>query len=299
VTQRPELYAVVGRSVTRSRSPALHYEGFRALGIPARYVRLAVGSAEEGLRRTQALGVRGMNITAPYKEDFFRLCDTVSGTAKKAGAVNTVVIRNGRLIGHNTDVFGVAQALRAKGVDLKGKKAVVLGAGGAAKAAVHALISGGAKVTVANRTAQKARVIAESMGCGHSSVRSEELREAFRNADIVVSAVSTTKRIVPRSLLKKTMTILEANYTAETTLTRDALQKGCKVIDGREWLLFQGAKAFEIFTRRKAPLEVMRKAVYASTGRQSPNAAGLKIEGQARRKHIMRIHHENDRAIEP
>lgn len=275
MTQGPALYAVVGKSVTQSRSPALHQEAFRALGIPARYVRVAVRSAEEGLRRAQSLGVKGMNVTAPFKEDFFRLCDTVSTTAKTTGAVNTVVIRNGRLVGHNTDVYGVAQALRSHGVTLKGKKAVVLGAGGAAKAAVHALFSGGAKVTVANRTAQKARGIAESMGCGHSSLRSAELREALRNAEIVVSAVSTTERIVPRNVLKGTMTILEAYYTAETALMRVARQKGCKVIDGREWLLFQGAKAFEIFTRRQAPLEVMRKAVYAGPGKGSPNRCGL------------------------
>lgn len=276
VTQGPALYAVVGQSVTQSRSPALHHEAFKALGIPARYVRLAVRSAEEGLRRARSLGVRGMNITAPFKEDFFRLCDTVSGTAKTTGAVNTVVIRKGRLMGHNTDVYGVAQALRSNGVTLKGKKAVVLGAGGAAKAAVHALLSGGAEVTVANRTAQKARGIAESMGCGHSSLRSAEFVDVFRNAEIVVSAVSTTERIVPRNVLKGTMTILEAYYTSETALMRIARRKGCKVIDGREWLLFQGAKAFEIFTRRKAPLEVMRKAVYAGTGKGSSNRCGLK-----------------------
>ena len=265
--EAPALYAVVGKSITHSRSPALHNEAFRALGISARYVRLAVRSAEEGLRRAESLGVRGMNATAPFKEDFFRLCDTVSGTAKTTGAVNTVVIRNGRLIGHNTDVYGVAQALRANGVTLKGRKAVVLGAGGAAKAAVHALLSGGAKVTVANRTAQKAQAIAESMGCGHSTLRPVELSGAFKDAEIVVSAVSTTKRIVPRSLLKETMTILEANHTAQTALTRDAVQKGCRVIDGREWLLFQGAKAFEIFTGRKAPLAAMREAVYSETGK--------------------------------
>lgn len=240
---------------------------FRALGMPARYVRLAAGSSEAALRKAKALGIRGMNITAPFKEDFFQLCDTVSATAKTVGAVNTVVIRNGRLMGHNTDVYGVTQALRSNGVSLRGKKAIVLGAGGAAKAAVHALLSGGARVTVANKTAQKAQVIAEAMGCGHSSLRPPELRKVFRNADIVVSAVSTTERIVPRNVLKGTMTILEAYYTAETALMRVARQKGCKVIDGREWLLFQGAKALEIYTRKKAPLAAMRKAAYAETGK--------------------------------
>ena len=275
MTPEPALYAVVGRSVTRSRSPALHQEAFKALGIPARYVRLAVRSAEEGLRKAQELGVRGMNITSPFKEDFARLCDLLDVTAETVGAVNTVVIRNGRLIGHNTDVYGVAQALWSKRVSLKGKKAVVLGAGGAAKAAVHALLSGGAKVTVANRTVHKAQGIGASMGCGHSSLRPPELRAAFRNADIVVSAVSTPERIVPGDVLKGTMTILDAYYAAETALMSLARQRGCKVIDGREWLLFQGAKAFEIFTRRQAPLEVMRKAVYAGPGKGSPNRCGL------------------------
>ena len=267
MTQGPALYAVVGKPIVHSRSPAMFNAAFKALGMPARHVRLAAGDAREALQKARARGVWGLNITAPFKEDFARLCDLLDVTAETVGAVNTVVIRNGRLIGHNTDIYGVAQALRSNGVSLRGKKAVVLGAGGAAKAAVHALLSGGAKVTVANRTAQKAQGIAESMGCGHSTLRPVELRGAFKDAEIVVSAVSTTKRIVPRSLLKETMTILEANYTAETTLTRDALQKGYRVIDGREWLLFQGAEAFEIFTGRKAPLAIMRKAVYAETGK--------------------------------
>lgn len=265
--RRIALYAVVGKPIAHSRSPAMHTAAFQALGIPARYVRLVAGSAGEALKKAQALGARGLNVTAPFKEDFARLCDTLDATAETLGAVNTVMFRDGRILGFNTDVYGVAQALQSNGVTLKGNKAVVLGAGGAAKAAVHALISGGAKVTVANRTAQKAQGIAESMGCGHSTLRPVELRGAFKDAEIVVSAVSTTKRIVPRSLLKETMTILEANYTAETTLTRDALQKGYRVIDGREWLLFQGAEAFEIFTGRKAPLAIMRKAVYAETGK--------------------------------
>ena len=276
MTQGPALYAVVGKPIVHSRSPAMFNAAFKALGMPARHVRLAAGDAREALQKARARGVWGLNITAPFKEDFARLCDLLDVTAETVGAVNTVVIRKGRLMGHNTDVYGVAQALRSNGVTLKGKKAVVLGAGGAAKAAVHALLSGGAKVAVANRTAQKAQGIAESMGCGHSSLRPAELREAFRNADIVVSAVSTPERIVPGNVLKGTMTILEAYYTSETALMRIARRKGCKVIDGREWLLFQGAKAFEIFTRRKAPLEVMRKAVYAGTGKGSSNRCGLK-----------------------
>ena len=240
----------------------MHNAAFRALHMAARYVRLAAGSSEEALRKARSRGVNGLNVTSPFKEDFVRHCDELDGSARILGAVNTVVFKDEKAYGFNTDVYGVAKALRSNGVSLKGKRAIVLGAGGAAKAAVHALISGGAMVTMVNRTAQKARAIAESMICRHSTLRPEELKGAFKDAEIVVSAVGTTKRIVPRSLLKETMTVLEANYTAQTALTRDAQQKGCRVIDGREWLLFQGAKAFEIFTRKKAPIATMRKAVY-------------------------------------
>jgi len=258
----PALYAVVGKPVVYSRSPAMHNAAFRALRMPARYVRLAARSSEEALEKARSRGVRGLNVTSPFKEDFARHCDELEGPAKTLGAVNTVVFRDEKTYGFNTDGYGVAQALRSNGVSLKGKRAIVLGGGGAAKAAAHALVSEGARVVVANRTAQKAWKIAESLGCGHCTLRPEELKGAFKDAEIVVSAVGTTERIVPRSLLKRTMTILEANYTAQTALRRDAQQKGCRVIDGREWLLFQGARAFEIFTRRKAPLVPMRKALY-------------------------------------
>lgn len=264
--RRSALYAVVGRPITHSRSPAMHNSAFRAMGIPARYVRLNAGSAQEALKKARALGIQGLNVTAPFKEDFARNCDRLDRTARTLGAVNTVVFREGRTLGYNTDVYGVAHALRSHKVVLKGRNAVVLGAGGAAKAAAFALVSSGTEVTVANRTVSKARAIAEAMGCMHSSLRPLALKRIFQGTEIVVSTVSTPKRIVPPSLLNGNQVILEANYSTRTALTRDAEQRGVKVIEGREWLLFQGARAFEIFTQRKAPIDVMRMAIYSGQG---------------------------------
>lgn len=261
------LYAVVGRPIAHSQSPAMHNSAFRALGIPVRYGRLTAGSAREALQKARALGVQGLNVTAPFKEEFARYCDWLDRTARTLGAVNTVVFQKGRALGYNTDVYGVAQALRSHQVVLKGRKAVVLGAGGAARAATFVLVTSGAEVTVASRTVSKARAIAEAMGCRHSSLQPPALKRIFQGAGIVVSAVSTAKRIVPPGLLNGDQVILEANYATRTALKRDAEESGVEVIDGREWLLFQGAKAFEIFTRRKAPIDAMRMAVYSGQGR--------------------------------
>jgi shikimate dehydrogenase len=254
------LFAVTGRPIMHSLSPQMHNAAFEALGMDAIYVRLASGSAKEALFAAKALGLRGMNVTTPFKMDFAKLVDGLADSARKAGAVNTVMFEKGRAVGHNTDIAGVRGALEGNGIVLSGKKAVVLGAGGAAKAAAIALIEAGASVTIANRTAEKAEELAAEMRCGFCSHGIEELGAALRDAGVIVSCISGTGRIVAPELLRRDMAVLDANYTAETALCADAKKAGCKVIGGREWLLHQGIRVFEIFTGKKAPVAAMRRA---------------------------------------
>jgi len=254
-----DIYAVIGKPVLHSKSPQMHNAAFAKLGMDAIYTRLAAESAAGGLETAMEIGIKGMNITAPFKEEMFGLvkCDEI---AERIGAVNTVLLDvdgNGTASGTNTDVAGIVMALgNAK---LKGKKAIVLGAGGAAKAAVVALQSLGATVVVMNRTGEKAIMIANLLGCEQCSIA--DAKKALDGADAIVSTVSTDKRIVDPKLLRRGMTILDAKYATETALMKDGRQRGCNVIDGSEWLLYQGAKAFEIFTGKKAPIEAMRKTL--------------------------------------
>ncbi len=269
-----ELFAVIGKPILHSRSPEMHNAGFVALGIDARYVRLAPENAESALQTAREMGIRGMNVTSPFKEVIAKLImpklKTPNAEPKTSGVdrvrllgVNTVLIqKKGIPCGYNTDPDGVTGALKANGVLVKGKSVVVLGAGGAAKAAVFALRVAGAQVTVANRTVEKANEIARTFGCESCSL--DEVGNKLENCRVVISALTVTERVIDPKHLHRDLIILDANYSNESVLVRDARSAGCKIIDGREWLLYQGAAAFEIFTRKKAPLLVMRKAVYAS-----------------------------------
>jgi shikimate kinase len=156
-------------------------------------------------------------------------------------------------------------------VKLAGSKAVVLGGGGAARAAAYSLVSAGAAVTVANRTVKKAEAIAEALGCGFCPLEGEQLEKVFAGADIVVSTLSTSERAIAPELLRKDMAVLDAVYAHRTAIFSDAVSKGCNAIRGNEWLFCQGMETFEVFTGRKANVQVMEKAVadeLASMGRK-------------------------------
>ena len=278
------IFASTGKPIMHSISPQMHNAAFGELGINAVYIRLAAASADAALRTAKQIGMSGLNVTTPYKENFVRLMDNLDESAKGAGAVNTVKLEKGQATGFNTDGNGVSGALLANGVEINGKKAVVLGAGGAAMAAVHALCGNGAKVIVANRTLQKAQALARRFGCGACSLEEKELAAALDGADIVVSALSTHERVVPKGMLGKNMVVLEAMYAKDSALSADAKAGGCKVLDGREWLLWQGVKAFEIFTGEKAPTEAMRKAIAKTRAPGKSNIALIGFMGSGKSK---------------
>jgi shikimate dehydrogenase len=246
----------------------MHNAAFEKLGMDAVYFRMLAGSAKEAMRVAKEIGLAGMNITAPFKEEMLALVDELEESAKAVGAVNTVKFgKGGKILGFNTDALGVSEALKANGIEMNRRKFLVLGAGGAAKAAVHALVSNGASVTVANRTLEKARAVANGFGCGACSLGKNELAEAIGKARVVVSTLSTKGMVVPRELLRRELVVLDAVYGSETAISSDAAESRCKLISGREWLLFQGVKAFEIMAGKKAPVEAMRKAVANAGGR--------------------------------
>ncbi|VVC00173.1 Shikimate dehydrogenase (NADP(+)) [uncultured archaeon] len=274
-----ELFAVTGKPVFQSMSPQMHNAAFNELSMDSHYVRIAADSGEESVETAAMLGAAGMNITAPFKECFFRLAGKKDKFAEKTGSVNCAMLsgRNGRGIsGFNTDVFGVAEALRNNGADISGQNACVIGAGGAARSAVIALLGKGANVTVLNRTVEKAREISGSFGCDYGTLSPGDLEKSIPGAGIIISAVTGTGEIIPEKLLPENATVLDANYSSKSTLTDYAEKKGCRLIDGREWLLFQGAKSFEIFTGKKAPLGAMRSALYSGQSGQGKQKNGKK-----------------------
>lgn len=253
------LYAVAGNPVLHSKSPDMFNVVFRAKSMDAHYLCLALSGVEEMRRIMEEVDILGLNVTSPFKETIIPFLDEMDDTARRVGAVNTVVRDHGRLTGYNTDVQGVRKALLSDGMVLKGSKALVLGAGGAAKAAICALLSEGARVFVANRTEDKARHLAAALGCTWTPLT--EIGHIAKDLNVIVSCLSTDEEVFPADALRKEMVILDAFYGKETHLVRSGYEKGCIVIDGREWLLFQGAAAFLHFTNSEPSLKTMRGAL--------------------------------------
>jgi shikimate dehydrogenase len=255
-----ELFAVAGNPVFQSKSPLIFNTAFRELDIDAHYVRLAAATAGEIVATAREIGIRGLNITAPFKADILEHLDAVEEDAKKVGSVNTIVRRDGAYVGYNTDIGGVSLAVKESGFEPAGKKVVVIGAGGAGRAAACALIRAGSRVTLVNRTFERARAAAEHLGC--EALPLDRVKEALTGAHLLISTVSTESTLIDPVLLSRKMIVLDANYGHPSPLVSDASRAGCRLIDGREWLLDQALPAFELFTDRTAPVVAMRRALW-------------------------------------
>lgn len=239
-----KLLAVTGTPILHSKSPNMFNSAFKAMGIDATYFRLAADSAEEAIGVIKKLNITGVNVTAPFKEDVMPLLDWIDKDAELIGGVNTIVNENGSLKGYNTDHRGVADSLLQAGVELKGKKCVVLGAGGAGKAAAFGLITEGADVTIVNRTVSKAETAANAMGCNFAGM--DQLEALLKDAEVVVSSLAQNINPVKQEWLSKEQVIFDANYkNSEFGATARAV--GCQIIEGLDWLLNQAIPAFKHF----------------------------------------------------
>lgn len=262
------LALLLGHPVSHSKSPAMHNAAFAELGLDATYAALDVppeklGDALRGLRATNALGA---NLTVPHKVAAMALVDELDASAREAGAINTLVLRDGRLVGHNTDGAGALDALAEAGVRVASAQCLVLGAGGAARGLVHALRRAGAKVIVTNRTLEKAKMLAQDAGT--LWLPWEEAEAALRHCDLVANATTVglladESPVDPAKLGARTA-VLDAVYRhGGTKLVREARQHGLVAVPGEAMLLHQGARAFTLWTGKPAPVEAMRAALEA------------------------------------
>ena len=263
--------------MAHSLSPAIHNAAFAALGLDMAYVPLPVrdedvGAAVKGLA---ALGFRGANVTIPHKGAVLPYLERIDGDAALAAAVNTIVVDGGELRGYNTDVEGVRAALVAAcGDSLRGAPGLLLGAGGAARAAALALARLGVDLTVVNRTAAAAeRLVALTAaavpGCTCRRLPLEELTATLVTEQrLLLNATSLGMNgagKVPASLTDTVtagQVVFDVVYTrCETDLLAQARARGAIVIGGLEMLVRQAAAAFELWTGRSAPLDVMRDVI--------------------------------------
>ncbi len=272
------LCAVIGNPVRHSLSPAIHNAAFRHLGLNFAYLAFEVTNVEAALSGARALGMVGLSITIPHKTSVIRYLDEIDPAARCSGSVNTVVNRRGRLFGTSSDGAGMLRALAEAGVDPRGRRALILGAGGAARAVGFALaLEGGVDfltVTDLNSRLAEAKKLAEeiaaSSGIRATSESLEDesaLAELTRSCDLLLNCTPVGMHPdeglspLPAPLLRKEMVVFDAVYTPRRTrLLSDAERAGAKVVEGLGMFVHQAAVQFELWTGKPAPVEVMREA---------------------------------------
>ncbi|MDR2963904.1 MAG: hypothetical protein LBU90_09790 [Bacteroidales bacterium] len=261
-TEQTLLFAVTGKPVLHSKSPDLFNAQFKACGKNAAYLRVMAKDAEQAIFLYKSLGMSGMNVTSPYKEKMLKLVDVVDTSAKSIGGINTIVSKNGKLHGYNTDYYGVSQSFTDAGINVKGKTCVVIGAGGAAKAAIFAMLKAGAQVTVVNRTAAKARRIAKQLLCAHATI--DDLQKILPITTIIISALPQNINVIKSAWLTPAHIVFDANYKG-SALAPLALEKGCRVVSANDWLLNQAVMAYQLFFNSENPdKEIMRSGFSAT-----------------------------------
>lgn len=252
----------------------MHNAAFLALGLDYRYVPFAVPprALADAMKGFRALGFVGANLTIPHKERVIPWLDDVSREARLIGAVNTIVRRGERLIGHNTDAAGFLRAFREDTeVLVRGGHFVVLGAGGAARAVVVALAMAGARgIAVVNRSARRARGLIRRLGPSFPTVEwstpGPRSLPPSRSVRGLIQCTSVGMRPgdpspVPRQWLDARLAVYDLIYHRPTALLRDAKFVGARCAGGLGMLLHQGALSFRLWTGRNAPVEVMRRAL--------------------------------------
>jgi len=276
---------VIGDPIEHTMSPVMHNAAFKKLGMDYLYVpfRVRKEELEKAIAGMRALNIRGLNVTIPHKVEVISFLDKVDSLVEKIGAVNTIVNDGGVLTGYNTDATGFLQALLERGVEPKGKNTVILGAGGASKAISFILAERGAHLVILNR--QLELDWAEELARRISQIFNKEVKalvlnegnlaEVLERADVLVNATSVgmspniDETSVPARLLKPGLVIFDIVYNpVKTRLLGEAEAAGAQTIGGLDMLVWQGALAFEKWTGRKAPLELMRREAIKASGHE-------------------------------
>lgn len=268
LTKRTAVYGVIGKPVSHSLSPLFHNTGFIARKVDAVYLPFLVDDLRDFLKAVPELGVRGFSVTIPHKQAILRFLDRCDPLAAEIGAVNTVVVqRDGSLDGSNTDYLGVLRALEKK-ITLHGSRALIFGAGGAARAAAFALKHGGANVAVCARRASSARELAKAVG--GEAIPRRLLRGIQFDAIINATPVGMHPHdgISPLSTRELNCRVLMdlINRPQRTQLVRIAANKGIATIPGIRMFIEQGIAQWELWTGRRAPKRAMERAVLRFLG---------------------------------
>jgi len=266
---------VIGDPIEHTLSPTIHNAAFNHLKLDFVFLAFRVKAAdlENAIRGMRGLGIHALNVTMPHKSTVIKYLDEVDSAVNFLGSANTILNKDGKLSGFNTDGVGALKALRENGTELAEKKVLLLGAGGAAKAIAFALAEEAGELAILNRAAEKAAVLADALNrvfgkkIAGGALSPSAVQKNLQDADILVNATSVgmhpniNQSLVAPQWLKPNLTVMDIVYNpVETKLAKDAKAAGAKVISGVEMLIYQGAASFEIWTGYSAPIQVMRRA---------------------------------------
>jgi len=267
-----DLLAVTGKPILHSRSPLMFNAAFAATGRDAFYTRLLARSGKEAVEQFRSLGLRGMNVTAPYKLDVVPFLDELTIEAQDLGCVNTIFRREDKVVGTNTDFIGVSRSIEVAGHDISGKTFILLGAGGASAGAAYGLKRLGANVIVVNRTYDKALELAQRFDLQADPI--DKLQSLLAAADGILSTVLPTADLVKKEWLKKELIVFDANYQS-SRLNLMAEELGCPVVYGQDWLLHQAVASYRFFLNEDAPEAAMRQGLKLPHLRHLPKGKAL------------------------
>lgn len=275
ITGKTRVCGVIGDPIEHTLSPVMHNAAFDALKLDYAFLAFRVKSAgvENCMNGMRAFNIRGLNVTMPHKSAVMKFLDRIDLSAQIVNSVNTILNRDGKLFGFNTDGVGALRALRENGVELKGRKILLLGAGGAARAIAYTMAKEGDELAVLNRTLKPAQDLSKLLEKTASkkiisgALSPKEIQQNLQDSDILINATSVGMKpkaeesLIPPKLLRPNLAVMDIVYNPiETKLAREAKAASAKVVSGVEMLIYQGAASFEIWTGKSAPVGVMRQA---------------------------------------
>jgi shikimate dehydrogenase len=261
-TSKPQNYILLGNPVRQSLSPLMHNTALKEMEIEGNYSAFCVhdlGSAIQGMR---GMNIRGASVTIPFKVAVIKYLDDIDGDALKIGSVNTIINKNGRLTGCNTDWLGLILTLQAE-MPIKGQTFVIIGAGGTARAAAYGIMKEGGFPVIANRTREKGKILSDKLNCPFYPLA--EIGKI--KADCLINTTPVGMYPKDKSPVKALALggykyVMDVIYNPlKTKLLADAEKQGCYIFSGLDMFVHQGAQQIKLWTGKEPPRALMKKVI--------------------------------------